>query len=98
MKKISDMFRKSGQSIAENEAFVTLIQVAQEDPDVKEQLSAILRLDDFNRKSALNTFLQEMQLKRAPREFVSAIASLLDDEVAEKALEMLTADDAGKAG
>jgi hypothetical protein len=75
-----------------------LLQVAQEDPEVKEQLSAILRLDDFNRKSALNTFLQEMQLKQAPKEFVSAIASLLDDEVAEKALEMLTGDDAGKAG
>jgi hypothetical protein len=98
MKKLFGMFRKSGQSIAGNEAFVTLIQVAQEDPDVKEQLSSILRLNDFHRKSALNTFLQEMQLKQAPKEFVSAIASLLDDEIAKKALEMLTADDPDKAG
>ncbi len=98
MRKILNIFRKSRQSIAENEAFVTLIRVAQEDPEVKEQLAAILRLDDFNRKSALNTFLQQMHLKPAPREFVSAVASLLDDEVAEKVLKILTADDSSTAG
>jgi hypothetical protein len=89
MRKILNIFRKSRQSIADNETFVTLIRVAQEDPEVKEQLSAILRLDDFNRKSALNTFLQEMQLKQAPREFV---------EVAEKVLEILTDNDSSTAG
>ncbi len=77
MKRILNLFRKRTHSIAENEAFVTLIRVAQEDPEVLEQLVAILRLDDFNRKSALNTYLEEMHLKQAPKQFVSAIANLL---------------------
>jgi hypothetical protein len=95
MRKLSNTSRKSRQSVAENEAFVTLVQVGQEDPEVRQQLTAILRLDNFNRKSALNTFIEQMRLKQAPKEFLSAIACLLDDAVAEKVLETITADVSG---
>ena len=69
--------------------FVTLIQVAQEDLEVKKQLLAILALDSFNRKSSLNSLIDEMRLKDAPAPFVSAIANLLDDEIAKKALAVI---------
>ena len=71
------------------EPFVTLIRVAQEDPDIKSLLLNILSLDSFNRESALNTIIEEMKLTSAPGEMVSAIAGLLDSDVAEKALKLL---------
>jgi hypothetical protein len=87
------LFSKKGGSVAEDEAFVTLIRVAQEDADVRDQLLTILSLDKFNRESALNTLVEDLRLKHAPKEFVSAIASLLDEDVAEKTLEMLKGKD-----
>jgi hypothetical protein len=97
MRRLFNKSRNSRQSVAENEAFATLIRVAQEDPEVQEQLPAILRLDNFNRKSAFNTFVEQMRLEQAPGEFVSLIACLLNDAVAEKVLEMITADDSTTA-
>lgn len=75
--------------VADSEAFVTLIRVAQEDDEIKEQLFAILTLDKFNRESALNSLIEDLRLKEAPRGFVLAIANLLDDDVADKTLAML---------
>ena len=72
-----------------NETLVRLIRVAKEDPEIREQLLAILSLDKFNRKSALHSFLEQMSLMQAPEELLSAIASFLDDRVAEKGLELL---------
>ncbi len=98
MKRILNLWRKSTQSIAENEDFITLIRVAQEDPEVKSQLSSIRALDGFNRKSALNTFLEELRFRQAPKEFISAMTILLDEKVAEQVLKMLTAENSSRAG
>ena len=86
------LFSKRMQSVGDDETFVRLIQVAREDPEIREQILGILSLDPFNRKSALNTFIYEMRLKGAPHEFISAIACFLDDGVAEKALAILSKD------
>ena len=76
-------------SMESNETFVRLIQVAKEDPEIREQLRSILSLDKFNRKSALHSFLEQMRLRQAPEEFLAAIACFLDDRVAENGLELL---------
>jgi hypothetical protein len=89
------LFGKNEEEAGVDETFVRLIQLAGEDPKIKEQILWILSLDSFNRKSALNTFIHNMKLKGAPGDFVSAIACFLDDEVAEKALSILSWD-AGK--
>jgi len=68
---------------------VTLIRVAQEDVGIKKHLLAILSQNKFNRESILNSYLEELRLKQASQEFISAIACLLDDDVAEKVLEIL---------
>lgn len=75
--------------VSDNETFVTLIQLAQEDEGIRRTLIAILSQDEFNRKSMLNTLIQEMKLKSAPADFVGAIGALLDDDVARKASEMI---------
>ncbi|UCG81716.1 MAG: hypothetical protein JSV60_05425 [Desulfobacterales bacterium] len=92
------MSNKKDRLVAEDEAFVTLIRVAQEDADVRNQLLAILSLDRFNRESVLNTLVDDLRLKEAPKELVSAIASLLDDDVAKKTLEILKGKDPNTTG
>jgi hypothetical protein len=75
--------------VVDNEAFVTLIRVAQKDAGIRKQLQAILAQPAFHRKSLLNTFITDMRFRSAPAEFVAAITCLLDDEVAEKVHEMI---------
>ena len=87
------LFNRKTTSVAKDEAFVSLIRVAQEDADVRNHLLSLLSLDRFNRESALNTLVDDLRLKKAPKELVSAIASLLDDDVAEKTLEILAGED-----
>ena len=84
-----NLFRKSKQKAGENEPFITLIRVAQEDSEIRSQLLKIVSLDKFNRLSALNTLLEEMRFKGAPKEIVSAISCLLDTNVADKAMKLL---------
>ena len=83
------LLSKKKKIIGENEPLVTLIRVAQEDVEIKRHLLAILSQNKFNRESILNSYLEELRLKQAPQEFISAIACLLDDDVAEKVLEIL---------
>jgi hypothetical protein len=84
--------RKSGSGDNITEPFVTMIQLAQEDPEIRATLLAILSKDEFNRTSMLNTYIEEMRLKGAPASFISAIACLLDSGVAQKAYAVLQED------
>ena len=85
------LHRKDNCTVGDNPSFVTLIKVAKEDAETKKYLQAILRQPPFHRKSMLNMMISEMKLKSAPTEFIAAIASLLDDEVAAKASEVINA-------
>ena len=69
--------RTSGSGDNVTEPFVTLIQLAQEDQEIKDTLIAILSKDEFNRTSILNTYIEEMRLKGAPTSFISAIACFI---------------------
>ena len=83
---------KKGRTEGVDETFIRLIQLASGDKEIRGQILRILSLDAFNRKSALNTYIQNMRLKGAPSEFVSAIACFLDDRVADKARSILMKD------
>ncbi len=76
-------------SVGDNETFVILIRVAQQDRKIRDQLIGILQQPAFHRKSLLNSFIDALTIKGAPPDFISAIACLRDDEVAEKALEII---------
>jgi|GEM_PF-1166069 len=89
MKRLRNFFKSKTASISDNESFVTLVRVAKEDPMIRAQLVSILTLDDFNRRSALNTMVEQMRFKKAPQSFVSAVAMLIDDKVARKVLAMI---------
>lgn len=85
---MSRVKNRSGKTPIE-EAFVTLIQVAKETPDIRDTLLSILQKDEFQRSSMINTLMEEMRYKGAPGVLITAISSLLDDRVAQKALELL---------
>ena len=76
-------------SIADDETFVRLLQVAQEEPDIRMRLISILSQDDFQRSSLLNTWIEELKLQKAPRAFIKALSYLLDESVANTALRLL---------
>jgi hypothetical protein len=79
-------------SPGENPAFVALMRMAGDNAGLKKQLLAILAQNDFNRQSMLNTYIEEMHIKQAPREFIEAIGCLLDFEIAQAAQALLKQD------
>ena len=89
MKVFDKIFGFSTESVGDNEAFVKLIQVAKEDSNINKTLIPIISMDPFQRKSAIGSLIEDMQLKGAPKKFVAAIANLRDDKVADRALAML---------
>jgi hypothetical protein len=82
--------KESFKSDQGEESFVTFMQVAKEDPEIKKAVIGILRQDEFNRVSILNTYIEEMRFKGAPEAFISALACLLDKDVAQRAYDLLT--------
>lgn len=69
--------------------FVTLLSVAQDSPEIRVQLLWILRHRPFQRKSLINTWLEDLKLAGAPRELQNALSALLDEDVADRALLLL---------
>ena len=83
------MESRNPKSVGDNEAFVTLIRGAQEDKEIRAQLQSILQQPSFHRKSLLNTMIQNMTFRGAPKDFVSAIGHLRNDTVAETVKELI---------
>ena len=79
--------RKSEKGISESAT--VLLLAAREDPEFGDRLRAILRLPSFQRKSMINSALNEMQLKGEPPLLMQAIALLADDASAAKMREYL---------
>ena len=78
-----------------SEPFISLMQVAREDPEIKRVLIGILRQNEFNRTSILSTTIEEMRYKGAPPSFIAALACLLNTAVADRAYDLLTRKESG---
>ena len=77
------------RSVAEVDGFITMLRVACEDPSINARLEKILSLPDERRQALVHTLVSDMLIAKAPKEFVEAIACLMDDAVAEKAYEVI---------
>jgi len=77
------------RSVAEIDSFITMLTVACEDASVYARLEQILTLPDAQRKLVLHKLLSHMIEAQAPQDFAAAMACLLDDQVAEKAYEVI---------
>ena len=74
-----------------NEMFVKMMQVAVEDPTVKQTLLAVLAFDLSIRDYAIDQLITGMRKQGAPADFVEAISCLKDADIARKAMDILSA-------
>jgi hypothetical protein len=77
------------KSVAEIESFITMLRVACEDRSVKERLGRLLALPDARRQAVVHSWVSDLLVAGAPRDFIAAVACLSDDKVAEKAYEVI---------
>ncbi|OGA30403.1 MAG: hypothetical protein A3I01_17155 [Betaproteobacteria bacterium RIFCSPLOWO2_02_FULL_65_24] len=77
------------RSVAEIDSFITMLRVACEDQKINSQLERILSMPDSNRRSFIHTWISDLLIAKAPKDFIAAIACLADDQVAEKAYEVI---------
>lgn len=82
-------FNKYKRFVADDENFIALVQVLKEDDKIRSKVEPILSMDPFNRKSALNTWLEQLKFQQAPKKFMALISCLLDDDIAEKLLQVI---------
>lgn len=75
--------------VKDNDTFIRLVRVAQEDPDTRRRLVTILSMDKSQRDPAIRTCLDEMKLQQKPQDFISAVACLLDEDVTNATLRLL---------
>jgi len=75
--------------IADDENFIALVQVLKENFKIRSKIEPILSLDKFNRKSALNTWLEQLRFQQAPEKFIALLSCLLDDDIAKKLLHVI---------
>ncbi len=71
------------------EGFVTLLTAACHDAGMKETLEILLSEPNETRKYVVQTLLTRFRETHAPQALIEAFTCLLDDELAEKACEVV---------
>jgi hypothetical protein len=77
------------RSVADVDGFVNLLMAACNDPNVNATLERLLSMPDEKRRGLVHTWVTDLLIKEAPRDFVQAVACLADDAIAEKAYEVI---------
>ena len=77
------------RTVGEVDSFITMLLAACENKMVYERLEALLTLPDLRRKAELSALITDLMIAKAPRDLITALACLTDDEVAEKAYEVI---------
>jgi hypothetical protein len=77
------------KSVADIGTFITMICAACDDPAVSRRLEQLLEMPDEKRQGLVHAWVTDLLIAEAPRDFVQAIACLMDDRIAEKAYEVI---------
>jgi len=86
MKQVS---KTKHRTVGEIEGFINLLLAACDDKKMNATLERLLSLPDEERRALVHSWVSDLLVKEAPKEFTEAIACLLDDAVAEKAHEVI---------
>lgn len=81
--------RTAPKSVGEIETFITMLRTACEDKRMYVTLERLLSMPDQKRQALVHAWVNDMLIAEAPRNFIQAVACLLDDRVAEKAYEVI---------
>jgi len=79
--------------ITDNQDFIRFIQAASVDQDLKQRILNLLALDKFNRKSVMNTMINEMRLSNESSDFIEILFFLTDDSIAKQTVRILQDDE-----
>ena len=77
------------RTVAEVDGFIDLLGAACDDEHVNASLQRLLALPDDRRRTFVRAWVSGLLAKGAPKQFVEAVACLVDDEVAHKAREVI---------
>jgi hypothetical protein len=83
------MSASTPKTVGEIDAFITMLRVACDDKNVYARLERILSMPDQKRQALVHTWINDMLIGQAPKNLIQAIACLLNDDVAEKAYEVI---------
>jgi len=89
---LSDKFKAIVRELNDDEALddlVSLIQVAQDNEEVRRRLVAVLSLSELDRQKELDLWIESCQSQGAPEDFVQSIKMLRDPYIAERALKAI---------
>jgi len=77
------------KTYGEVEGFITMLLAACEDMGMNDSLEVLLSAPDDRRKAAVHELLERFRVDGAPQSLHDAFVCLLDDEVAEKAYDVI---------
>lgn len=83
------LFDENKHFLTDDENFIALVQVLKEDHKIRSKIEPILSLDPFNRKSVLNTWVEQLKFQQAPGKFIAMLSCLIDDDIARKVLHVI---------
>lgn len=71
---------------------VEMVNVAKVDPEIRESLLMILRMDTFQRRSAIGSLITRLRMQQAPAALIEGLKQLEDDGFAATTLSLLDQD------
>jgi hypothetical protein len=80
---------KKRRTVAEVDGFITMLRAACEDRKINERLERVLSMPDERRQAVVHLWVSDMLIAGAPSHLIQAVACLLDDQVAQKAYEVI---------
>lgn len=78
------MVTPAPRSVADIEGFVGLLKAACDDPRINATLERLLAMPDLQRRGVVHARVTDLLIAEALRDFIEAVACLIDDAVAEK--------------
>jgi hypothetical protein len=71
---------------------VEMVNVASVDPQIRDSLLLILRMDTFQRRSAIRSLITRLRMQQAPATLIDGLKLLEDDQFAATTLALLDQD------
>jgi hypothetical protein len=81
--------KSAPKTVGEIKTFITMLRSACENEAIHPQLERLLAMPDQKRQALVHAWVNDMLIAEAPCDFIQAVACLLDDQVAEKAYEVI---------
>ena len=75
--------------MGEVEGLILLLRTACEDQSINAILQKLLSMPNDRRQTLVHNWVSDLIIKKAPNDFIQAIACLSDDAIAEKAYETI---------